>query len=367
MKKTIITTVVSALLLGACATKQLNTASTAITQKPKTPKNVILMIADGTGLSQISSGLFYGKKQLNYERFENIGLIKTSSSDNVITDSAAGATAFSCGLKTYNGAIGVDKNKQPSPTILEELAAKGKATGVIATSTITHATPGSFYAHVDYRKKEDKIAEGLLTSPVNFFAGGGLRFFNQREDNRNLVAALERKGYKINTKELNPNMEIHSDINYGFLLADSGMPKMTEGRGNFLKNASTLGIKHLNQDPDGFFLMIEGSQVDWGGHANDAEYLIEELIDFDQTLGAVLDWAEADGETLVVVTADHETGGFTLSANDRDYNDIKPTFSTGGHSATMVPVFAAGPGAENFRGVYENTEIYHKIKSLMKK
>ena len=150
------------------------------------------------------------------------------------------------------------------------------------------------------------------------------------------------------------------------------MIPIAKGRGDFLPRATELGIQFLNKDVDNpnFFMMVEGSQIDWGGHANDAEYLISELIDFDDAIGKALDFAEKDGNTLVIVTGDHETGGFTLSATPKktedgqsysDYNEISGTFSTNGHSATLIPVFAYGPGSEAFSGVYENTEIFHKI------
>lgn len=329
------------------------------------PKNIILMIADGTGLSQISAVQYYKEGPINYERFQHIGLIKTSSAIELITDSAAGATAFASGIKTYNGAIGVDTDSIPVPTILEELEARNYDTGVIATSTITHATPASFYAHVDYRRKEELIAEHLVNSKVDFFAGGGRKFFNAREDGKDYLTVLRTKGFEIETTTIDPNATINAQLKYGFLLADEGMPKMIENRGNFLPDATSLGIKRLSRNKNGFFLMVEGSQVDWAGHSNEADYLIQEIIDFDNALGVVLDYAEKDGNTLVIVTADHETGGFTLAADGKNYNSIKPSFSTGGHSATMVPVFAYGPGAENFMGTYENTEIYHKIKKLL--
>jgi alkaline phosphatase len=150
------------------------------------------------------------------------------------------------------------------------------------------------------------------------------------------------------------------------------MDPVAKGRGDFLPKATELGIQFLNKDADNsnFFIMIEGSQIDWGGHANDADYLISELIDFDDAIGKALDFAEKDGNTLVIVTADHETGGFTLSSTLKktedgnsysDYSEITGTFSTDGHSATLIPVFAYGPGSEAFSGVYENTEIFHKI------
>ena len=153
-------------------------------------------------------------------------------------------------------------------------------------------------------------------------------------------------------------MRMDENKKYGFLLADGGMPKMIDGRGSFLYDATALGLSYLKKDKDGFFLMVEGSQIDWGGHSNDEDYLIGEMIDFDIVLGSVLDFAKKDKNTLVIVTADHETGGFTLASDDGDYNKIKPSFSTKGHSATMVPVFAYGPGAEKFSGIYENTDSY---------
>lgn len=356
----------------SCATKKIPTTpqppevpqpSTKI--QKDTPKNIIIMIADGTGLSQISATQFYHSKPSNYERFKHIGLIKTSSSSDLITDSAAGATAFSAGIKTYNGAIGVTTDTIAAPTLLEELSERGYATGVIATSTITHATPASFYAHVKFRKMEEEIAEALTYSSVDFFAGGGREFFVNRSDKKNMISELTKNGFEIDTTSLQTNMRVDENKKYGFLLADGGMPRMIDGRGSFLYDATVLGLSYLKKDKDGFFLMIEGSQIDWGGHANDGEYLIGEMIDFDIVLGNVLDYAKKDKNTLVIVTADHETGGFTLASDDGNYNQIKPSFSTKGHSATMVPVFAYGPGAEKFSGIYENTDIYKKIKALL--
>lgn len=358
-------------ILFSCATKknpitpQPPVTPKQIKNKKEVPKNIIIMIADGTGLSQISATQFYQLEPSNYERFKHIGLIKTSSSSDLITDSAAGATAFSAGVKTYNGAIGVNTDTIATPTLLENLSERGYATGVIATSTITHATPASFYAHVKFRKMEEEIAEALTNSSVDFFAGGGLKFFNDRSDQKNLLDELSKNGFEIETTSLNVNTPIDPNKKYGYLLADGGMSKMIDGRGPFLKDATTLGISYLNKNEEGFFLMVEGSQIDWGGHANDGDYLIGEMIDFDVVLGEVLDFAKKDKNTLVIVTADHETGGFTLASDDGNYNKIKPSFSTGGHSATMVPVFAYGPGAQEFSGIYENTDIHKKIKELL--
>ena len=351
--------------ISCSSSTSVNNKDNTTTVVEERPLNIILMIADGAGLSQISASQFFNPGTSNYERFKHIGLIKTSSSSDLITDSAAGATAFASGIKTYNGAIGIDNNERSKSTILEELSSKGYKTGIIATSSITHATPASFYAHVKDRDLEEEIAEALVDSKVDFFAGGGLKYFNNRSDNKNLVEDLQSNGFEVNTSFLNIDAFLGTEKKYGYLLADKGMPKMVENRGPFLKNATFLGLKYLSQKEDPFFMMIEGSQIDWGGHENDANYLIEEIVDFDDTLGYVLDFAEQEGNTLVIVTADHETGGFTLAAQDKDYNALNPIFATDGHSATMVPVFAYGPGADYFSGIYENTQIYHKIKRIL--
>lgn len=331
-----------------------------------TPKNIILLIGDGMGLSQVSTAFYYQEKEPNFQRFETVGLIKTSSSAQKITDSAAGATAFSAGVKTYNGAIGVNPDTVSVETIVEIATERGMKTGLIATSSITHATPASFFAHVKLRGMQDEIAAWMPKSGVDYFAGGGLKYFNKRKDEVDYINKLEENGFVIDTTALATTAQLSQDKKYGYLLAADGMPKISEGRGDFLPNATSQALSYLSQSEEGFFLMVEGSQIDWGGHANDGDYIINEVLDFDKTLGVALDFAERDGNTMVVVTADHETGGLTLASGE-NYNDIKLSFSTGGHSTTLIPVFAHGPGSEKFTGTYENNEIFHKmVKSLNK-
>ena len=333
-------------------------------------KNVILLISDGTGLTQISSAFYFKETVPNYARFENIGLINTSSSREDVTDSAAGATAFACGVKTYNGAIGVADDSTDVINLVEIATRKNIKTGLIATSSITHATPASFYAHSLNRGLAEEIALHLSESDVDFFAGGGLKYFNKRQDGRNLVEEMRANKFWIDTTALSDISKLQSTEKLGFFLGQNAMLKIEEGRGDFLVNATNLGIQFLGKNNDNFFMMVEGSQVDWGGHANNASYLVSEMIDFDDAVGEALDFAEKDGNTLVIVTSDHETGGFTLAAKKRkrddgseysDYREIGMTFATGGHSATLIPVFAYGPGSEEFKGVYQNNEIFDKI------
>ena len=342
------------------------------TEQEGTPvaKNVILLIGDGTGLSQISSAFYYKSTQPNYARFPFIGLIRTSSSREDITDSAAGATAFASGVKTYNRAIGVSDDTTEVATLVEIVSQQGIKTGLISTSAIQHATPASFYAHVKHRKQYEDIAAYMIDSDVDFFAGGGRQFFNQRSDGRNLLVDLEANGFRVDTTALGAFTDIKTQSRVAYLLAADHMEPVAKGRGDFLPKAAELGLQFLTKDGGNFFMMVEGSQIDFAGHQNNADYLISELIDFDDAIGKCLDFAEKDGNTLVIVTADHETGGFTLASTERenedgstykDYTEINPTFSTKGHSATLIPVFAYGPGAESFAGIYENTEIFHKI------
>jgi alkaline phosphatase len=328
----------------------------------KSPKNIVLLIGDGMGLSQVSASLFYNEGKSNFERFSVVGLTKTSASNDLITDSASAATAFASGVKTYNGAIGVDKDTTSVETIVELLSKRDKSTGLIATSSITHATPACFYAHVPDRGSAYDIAAFLPKSDIDFFAGGGLKYFNQRKDGRNLLDDFIAQGFEVSTKNL--PLEC-SNKKQAILLRANELPTIQEGRGDFLPNATQLALDFLSRNKEGFFLMVEGSQIDWGGHDNDANYLIQEQLDFDKAIGVVLDFASKNGETLVLVTADHETGGFTLSTDNGNYNKIKPSFSTGGHSATMIPVFAEGPGSSLFGGIYENSDLFHKmIKAL---
>ena len=344
----------------------------ATEEAPPKAKNVILLIGDGTGLSQVSSAFYFKETNPNYARFNSIGLMNTSSSREDITDSAAGATAFASGIKTYNGAIGVADDSTEVKTLVEIVSPQHIKTGVISTSSIQHATPASFYAHVINRGLYEDIAADMVDSDIDFFAGGGTKFFNKRKDGENLLEQLKAKGFGIDTTALGDFAGIKQYSKMAYLLAENHMEPVAKGRGDYLPKATELGIQFLNKDADNsnFFVMIEGSQIDWGGHSNDSEYLISELIDFDDAIGKALDFAEKDGNTLVIVTADHETGGFTLSSTLKkaeddssysDYNEITGTFSTDGHSATLIPVFAYGPGSEAFSGVYENTEIFHKI------
>ena len=330
---------------------------------PKRPLNVILMIGDGMGLSQITGGMVVNGNTLELERCKHIGLIKTYAADDLITDSAAGATAFATGKKTYNGAISVDTTKTAHTTILEMAHERGMCTGVVATSTIQHATPACFYAHQPLRSMYEEITLDLLESDVDIAIGGGKRFFTKRADGRDLFKEAEEKGFKVVEKIKKAKKSIGQQV---LVITDKEHPgKYMDGRGEYLGEATEVAISHLRDNQDGFFLMVESSQIDWGGHANDAQYIITEMIDFDNVIGQVLDFAEQDGNTLVIITADHETGGFAINDGSVEERTIGAAFTTGHHTGTLIPVFAYGPGSEAFSGVYENTDIFFKMVEAM--
>ncbi len=333
------------------------------------PKNIILLIGDGMGVTQISAGMYMNGNKLHLEKFPIVGLHKSYSGSHLVTDSAAGATAFSCGVKTYNGAIAVDMDTMPVKTILEIAEDKGMATGMIATSTIVHATPASFIAHQKSRQMYEEIAADFLDTEIDFFVGGGKKYFDRREtDDRDLYKELQDKNYVVSDYFQHDliKSELSRKKNFAYFTADNDPLQVSQGR-DYLYAASKMGMAFLrNRSEQGFFLMIEGSQIDWGGHANESDYIISEMIDFDRTIGAALDFAAKDKETLVIVTADHETGGYSI-LKESEMGDLKTAFTTDYHTADLIPVFAYGPGARTFGGIYENTDIFKKMKKAMGK
>lgn len=331
-------------------------------QEEKPPvKNVIVMIGDGMGISQVYAGMTANKGSLHLEKSQFVGLSKTYSANGYITDSAAGGTAIATGTKTNNGAIGVDPDGNPVKSILEYAAENGLSTGVIASCAITHATPASFVAHQPNRDMQEEIAVDFLHSDITLFIGGGKRYFSDRSDSIDLLPQLAEKGFQLAF-----TMEDVKKVSTGRLagLVADEHPASYPERGEFLPESVEAAIKLLKTNDKGFFLMVEGSQIDWAGHANDTENTVNEMLDFDRAIKVAFDYADQAPNTLVVITADHETGGMALTGGDLSTGDVKGTFATTGHTAVMVPVFAYGAGAEEFAGIYENTEIIAKLLAL---
>jgi alkaline phosphatase len=330
----------------------------------KRTKNIILFIGDGMGIAHITAGWTVNNQPLNLKQFPYSGFSITQSSDNYITDSAAGGTAIACGVKTNNGMIGMAPDNTVVASITEIAHSRGLSAGVVSTSTITHATPASFVAHNLDRDNYEQIAEDFLKGSVELFIGGGEDHFRKRADGKDLTADLEKQGFDV-VYTLD-ELKASKSLKIAGLLSKLHMPTIINGRTGMLEEMTRKAIETLSRDKDGFFLMVEGSMIDYGAHENDINYVTSELIDMDKAVGVALEFAGKNRETLVVVTADHETGGLTLTGGDVNKHAVTANFSVTDHTGVMVPVFSYGPGAYRFSGIHDNTFFLDTFLNLLR-
>lgn len=301
------------------------------------PRHIILMIGDGMGSEHVWAAWLCNHGKLNIERLPIIGLVRTPSASNTITDSAAAGTAIACGHKTRNGQLGITPDGEPLDSILVHMDATGRQMGLVVTKAITDATPAAFYAHCKNRYLSAAIAADLVESGCRVIIGGGSGIISraQQEQLRAAGALLRLEGH------------------------EHCLP--ASRRGTFLPDAVGEALRTLESHPQGFFLMVEGSQIDTAAHANDLAEVVQETLDFDRAVGVVLEWMQTHPDTLLIVTADHQTGGLSLLGGSKEKGEVTATFSTGNHSGVAVPLYATGAGAAIFGGVQENTELMPKI------
>lgn len=334
----------------------------------QSPKNVILMIGDGMGLAQVTLtrlSLNESSPPLNMDSMQYTAFVKTHSANATVTDSGAAATALATGFKTNNGMISTLPNGTQVQTILEAAGELKKASGLVTTTTITHATPAAFGAHVKARKREADIAVQYLEKKIDVLLGGGRMFFipqsqekSRRTDDRDLLAEAKSAGYTfVDARDgllAATGNKLLGLFQMGSLTTKSPEPTLAE--------LTDKAIRVLSGDPDGFFLTVEGGQIDWTCHNNDAPGTVKQMFDFDAAIGKALDFARKQGDTLVVVTADHDTGGLSIVYPDADSDArFKTVWTTKGHTGCNVPLFADGPGADLFTGVLDNTDVPKKI------
>lgn len=330
--------------------------------KGKKVKNIIFMIGDGMGLEQISAAWVCNGGKLNLDNFTNVGIQRTYSANKLVTDSAAAGTALATGHKTNNGMVSMTPDSVAVKSLAEEAMEKGKRAGAAVTCRVNDATPAVFFSHSATRKDQEDIVAQMAGSGVYFLSGGGTKFWRDREDGRDIAEEVKANGYTyVETKEDLMAVEEGPVI----ALMDSHELRPSLDRGDILPVSVAKALQLLD-NKKGFFLMVEGSMIDDGGHDNKAGLTMEEIFDFDRTLGIVLEWAEKDGETLVIVTGDHATGGMTLLSGSIDEKRIRVNYSTTGHNGIALPVFAWGPHSEDFIGIYENTELSDRIRALIK-
>ena len=356
MRKLSIFSLSALLLLGVITSCQTKNEEP---QEPAKALNVIYFIGDGTALPQVYAGMLATRQEMVFPKFPYIGVVDTHSSSNDITDSAAGGTALSSDHKTKNAMVGMNPGSIPVKTLLEVFHEQGKETGLVVTSYITHATPACFYAKVPHRRQYEDIAMQLAEADnINLAIGGGRKHFNHRKDSLNLIERMESElGWKV--YDTLDNIDVTCK-KYAVLANDDHMPPAAE-RGDFLPRAVKTALKTLDGAENGFFLMVEGSQIDFACHANDSAWMVDEVVDFSYAIQVALDYAEEHGNTLVVVTADHETGGLTMPDKQSKYTNVSFCYSTGSHTCLPVMVYAYGPGAEQFTGWMQNTAIKGKI------
>ena len=301
-------------------------------------RNVVLMIGDGMGAEHVAAAWLCNRGKLNIAGLPVTGFSVTTSASHTITDSAAGGTAIACGCKAINGQLGLDATGKSVDSLAVQMRQAGKSTGIVVTKSVTDATPAAFYAHVKSRHDTSAIASALVDAGFDVVAGGGAGDFSAEQK-----AALQKKCCWVE------------------LAAQGNCPKVSE-RGEWLPRAVRRALDEMENDPDGLFLMVEGSKIDHEAHANDLPEVVQETLDFDKAVGVVLEWMKQHPDTLLVVTADHQTGGLSLLGGDKEKGEVKGHFSTFRHSGVSVPVYAAGAGAAAFSGVAENTEIAPRIR-----
>ena len=355
MKKLSVLSLLAVVILGMMTACNNKTKA----QEPAKAVNVIYMIGDGMALPQVYAAMLASGEDMTFQQFPYIGVVDTHSASNDITDSAAGGTALASDHKTNNAMLGVNPDTIPVKTVLEALAEQGKKTGIVVTSYVTHATPAAFYAKVPHRKQYEDIAVQMAENPyINLIIGGGMKHFAQRKDSLDLIGRMENElGWKVydNLAEVDVTSQ-----KYAVIADTNHMPKAAD-RGDFLPRAVKTALKTLDNAENGFFLMVEGSQIDFACHGNDSTWMMDEMLDFDYAVNVALDYAKEKGNTLVVVTADHETGGLTLPDPQGKYTNVVFDYSTGSHTCLPVLVYAYGPGAERFTGWMQNNELKAKI------
>ncbi len=404
------------------------------------PKNVILFIADGFGPAMSTMARTYqrdvlgGPDELVMDNIE-VGSIRTYSTSSRVTDSAAGATAFATGVKSYNGSIAVDTTRAPLGTLLEAAHTRGMLTGIVSTTRVTHATPAAFTAHVPRRASEADIAEQQIHSGADLILGGGRRNFlpesmgGIRDDDRNVLEDAVARGYTVTStwdETLNASLPLLALLDESSLSYDIDR----EDDEPSLAELTRFAIDRLSASDDGFFVMIEAARIDHAAHSNDIAGTLHDVLAYDEALAVALEFVEADGNTLLVAVADHETGGMSLGrsgqyewkpevlhgirsshgpmiraieqggdiadviANYTGLNDLTEDeidalntgvaenrlnwaladvignragigWTTGGHTAVDVKLFAAGPGRDLFIGNHDNTYPARVIADLL--
>ena len=322
------------------------------------PKNVIICIGDGMGFEAVKAAGYYASGEtdtLSFERFPHQAKIKTYAANTPMTDSAAAATAMATGHKVNNGVISTEipGTGTPLKTLLEISHELGKRTGLVSTTYITHATPAAFGAHNPQRNNLGEIAHDYLhlTRPNVLLGGGGNGITEEKAESAGYTVVTDRE--ELFT--LNTDTEIFVSGQFG----QTNIPYMFDGTNNLphLSEMATVALEILLNNDDGFFLLLEGGRIDHAGHSNDIERQLLETIEFSNAVQTVYDRVSDDEDTIILVTADHETGGLRVHKNSGQGKVPEISWTTGGHTVSNVPLYGWGQNADRVEGVMNNTDL----------
>ena len=343
--------------------KGIETYAPAYGKMGKKVKNVIYLIGDGLGLNQATAAYYANKSQLTIFNISDIGFQTNNALGAFTTDSAAAGSALATGEANANRHISSTTDGENIPSLSNFFDQKNYSVGVLTLGNIADATPAAFYGHNVERDNADEITRYLLNGHVDLLCGSGMREFTKRNDGVDLIGELKKSGYAFIT-----DASAITDQKGKVICIDERMDKaVEESTMNLLADATKDAIEYLQTQSDkGFFLMVEGAKIDYAGHAKSVPGSIIETFSFDLAVAEALKFADQNGETLVVVTGDHETGGLVLLDGDEQTGRVMGVYVTNDHTPAMLPVYAYGPGAEKFTGVYRNTEIARRIKSMIK-
>ncbi|MBR5735718.1 MAG: alkaline phosphatase [Bacteroidales bacterium] len=319
-------------------------------------RNVILLIGDGMGLAAVNAGMYANGGALTLTNLHTYGYVRTQSDDNFTTDSAASGTAYATGRKTNNGYIGKDPDKNDIPNIPEKLESYGIACGVISTDNLNGATPAAFFAHQESRNATAEIWADLPDARLDFVSAGSMPVFEEQSDSTR-TAILERY-------TLVKNVDAVDNAAAPVLFLPPSVA--LDERGDYLPRTTRAAIEYLSkQSKKGFFLMVEGARIDKEEHSNNTDGFVREMLDFDKAIEEAIRFAEKDGHTLVIISADHETGGVALRGGDPEKGYIRTAFASTSHTAITVPLFAYGPQSQQFRCFQENSDVSNKIVKIL--
>jgi alkaline phosphatase len=371
----------------------------------KSPKNIVLISADGMGVCQWQAGMIAAKGKLNLSRMQSSGLVTTNPADVFCGDAPSHSTALATGFNSKKGAVSVDFDNKPIKNITELVKEKGMAAGIVSANSLVEGSIVPFVGHAPNRMALEPLTAGFVDGNIDVFIGAGSDFFTksvqggfgpgagggqggqrpggqgapgaqggpgaamqfgERKDNRNLVNELKSKGWQV-CHSIDEIKQVKSGKLAGFT-GEQSNPNIQQGRGDMFPASVETALKILQNQSNGFFLMVGDMYVDRASHNGRIELLCDETIDLDRAVGKALDFAEKDGNTLVLVVGSPEASGMSLVDGNIAEGKVEAKWSMPGmanHSGTQVPMFAFGPGAEDFAGVWENTELFTKMRKLL--